>query len=457
LNNKNPKNRDELREMRVFVGAGLLIYSSITARQSLAFQCPFHPSLVVSRIRRRRRRPFTAARCGMELSHVSHDDDDDDDDGACADWQELSPDALVAAPCLIEQTLCQAHGSESCRTTVHQYALPQLAGTVDYARSILDAWRNEIESSSSTAQYWPDIEWKRVQYADCHGTPLYGHLVRRRRRRPVTHNDDTVTQPSTTDFPTVAAQAVLLFGTAAGPHDVFLLWKAAALVHSLSAARESSATTKAVTPNVVVLVADVISDETGWGWHTTEDRSRYLAARTKLLQCSPSSMDQDNDGNIPHVVRRLLQDRIWAAVHMVESYVATKTAATATIHWAALGWCLGGQAIAEMARLEPPRRHENDSDQNHDPLSSLLATTTTPVNGDHGNNDSGTSRVKCMVTFHGVFDGLLGDGGAVDAALSPDSDDHCQTTCSLMQGCEILICHGVQDPFVPPSAVEGAL
>jgi hypothetical protein len=73
---------------------------------------------------------------------------------------------------------------------------------------------------------------------------------------------------------------------------------------------------------------------------------------------------------------------------------------------------------------------------------------TRPINGDSNDSD-GTSRVKCMVTFHGVFEGLLGgesDGSAEETALSPDSDDHCPTHCSpMMQDCEILICHGVQD------------
>jgi dienelactone hydrolase len=139
------------------------------------------------------------------------------------------------------------------------------------------------------------------------------------------------------------------------------------LVHSLSATTQTE--TRA---NVVVLIADVISDETGWGWHT-EDRSRYLAARTELLQCSPSSSTLNDDNSNIHVVRRLLQDRIWAAVQLVQAHVAksetafstTTAATTATIHWVALGWCLGGQAIAEMARLEPPRRHDDDPDQTH--------------------------------------------------------------------------------------------
>jgi hypothetical protein len=424
--------------MHVFLGAGLVIYSSSTSRQSLAFQYPFYSSFVSSR---------RATRMAYSLSNND------------ADWQELCPDALVAAPCLIEQTLCQPHSGDhesGSGTSVHQYALPQLAGSVDYARAILDAWRNEIETSVSSAQQsWPNVEWKRVQYADSHGSPLYGHLVRQR----VSGDDATVvtaTTTSTTNDPTVA---VLLFATAAGPHDVFLLWKAAALVHSLSTRDSAQTETKAA--NVVVLIADVISDETGWGWHT-EDRSRYLAARTELLQCFPSSTGNEDD-NHPSVVRRLLQDRIWAAVQLVESHVASittaTTTATTTIHWAALGWCLGGQVIAEMARLEPPRwKLYDDSDQSNDPLS--LAT---PVNGDDDHrNDCGSttgSRVKCMVTFHGVFEGLLGGGGsgAADTALSPDSDDHCPTTCSLMKDCEILICHGVQDPFVPRNTVEGAL
>lgn len=150
------------------------------------------------------------------------------------DFVPLNPESLSATTCLIEQTLCQASAAQ-----------PQLARDVDYASAVLDAWRQE---EAETGETWM-TEWKPITYSSDDGTPLYGHIVRRKQQSKETH-----------------LPGILLFHTGAGPHDVFLLWKAASLVMSL---------------DCEVLITDILSDESGWAWQS--DRTQYETARNKVL------------------------------------------------------------------------------------------------------------------------------------------------------------------------------
>ena len=244
----------------------------------------------------------------------------------CSSWKPLNPDSLVSAPCLIEQTLCQPNDDA-----------PQLAASVEYATAVLDAWRADDDDDGS----WCDLEWCDVTYQqDADDATLYGHWVRK--------------------AGAAAQRTFVLFHTGAGPHDLFLLWKAAYLVANLSCQ---------------VFIADVLSDETGWAW--SSDRTQYQRVRTQLGK------------------NNLWRQRVELALKVAKEDSSVVTAA--------LGWCLGGRAIAECAQLvDPP---------------------------------------QAMVTFHGVFPPDL------PQTLTPISK----------MGSEILVCHGVNDPFVPPENLENAL
>ena len=111
------------------------------------------------------------------------------------------------------------------------------------------AWRQEAMSARKFTS-----ESKPVTYHDNEGISLYGHAVRR------------VGMTSTTPVP-----GILLFHTAAGPHDVCLHWKADSLV-----------TDEQTFPDgCIVMVADILSDDIGWGWNS--DREKYNAARELVL------------------------------------------------------------------------------------------------------------------------------------------------------------------------------
>jgi predicted esterase len=255
-------------------------------------------------------------------------------------WSDLNPESLVAAPCLIEQTLCVASDER-----------PQFAKNLDYARSILDAWRESENDMDGMPLV--NVEWKSVVYT-IHARDakqnLYGHLIRRRNHR-------TDSQGASIGLNEVLP-GVVFFHTGAGPHDMFLLWKASQLVQVLPC---------------VILIADVFADETGWAWQSTEhDAARYRDMREQLMV--PRNDEDDDDNNHNHGGR--FRDRVRAAIDTVGSleYVDPN-------RLAALGWCFGGMVIAELARLR-------------------------------------LYGIQCMATFHGVFGNIEIDSDAADESLS---------------------------------------
>jgi dienelactone hydrolase len=270
-------------------------------------------------------------------------------------WSSLDPESLVATKCLIEQTLCTGK--------------IQLAKNVEYATSILDAWQEEQQQQQQQQQdgklLW-QVEYKPVVYKEDNNTDatsLHGYMIRKR-------SDET----SIARLP-----VVLFFHTGAGPHDLFLLWKAASLVQS--------------SLDCVVFIADLLGDECGWAWgddNNEDSRNRFLQAKNQLL-----AVDEKKTR------RPVLQQRIHAAMDYIKQQENVNIDKCA-----ALGWCLGGHAILELARMQ---------------RSNLLA----------------------MATFHGVFDEL--------PAPAP------QQTTPATPTTEVLICHGVNDPFVSPLQIERAL
>jgi dienelactone hydrolase len=295
-------------------------------------------------------------------------------------WSPLDPESLCAAPCLIEQTLCLEPDPDADADLDGRgpSAPPRLALDKSYASAVLDAWRHEEEEAAAAAAAdheatspWT-AEYKRVVYCGSDpAQPLFGYLVRK--------------QPQTgggADSPKNELPGVLLFHTAAGPNDVFLLYKAAALASTLEGG------------GCIVLVADLLSDGTGWGWRA--DKTRYQAHSRHVLQRVNGSG------------RLALQDRIEAAIRCLTT---DRDVRVDPHRLAALGWCFGGHAIQELRLMEVSNSHS----------------------------------IRAMATFHGVFDTAAGLG-------PPPSPVQAEP-----RACEVLICTGTDDPFVSPDMVETAL
>ena len=192
---------------------------------------------------------------------------------------------------------------------------------------------------------------------------LYGQLLRRVKESNPTELSERL-------------PAILLFHTAAGPQDVFLYYKADVLLQNL---------------DCIVMICDILSDADGWAWEP--DRTRYNIVKMKL-------MDEN---------ARLLRARVMAAIQTLLDVSAPDVA----IHQiAAMGFCLGGQPIIEVANLS--REHDHFS-------------------------------VRALITFHGVF-----------ARATSLSTVHLTTYVDNDDQPKVLICNGDDDPFVTPRELEGA-
>lgn len=251
---------------------------------------------------------------------------------------------------------------------------PRLAKDRNYASAILEEWKREENEQTAP------IEWKAVSYSSSENeneVPLYGYLIRREPSGDESEKPSPDGEAETATGPSHQT-GILLFHTGAGPHDVFLLWKATSLLRHLPD-----------DVSITVMIADLLSDESGWGWDP--DRTRFQNAYRQLL-----STDKDNNRNI-------LQSRIQA------SKSALLREFPGIDQWAALGWCLGGHPILEMSRV----------------------------------GKQAQPNLRALVTFHGVFDtGAVDDGGKERVEESP---------------CEVLVCHGIHDPFVPSLAIKHAI
>lgn len=220
------------------------------------------------------------------------------------DWSDLQTQRLNVDPTTL-----------AARGTIDK---PRTAKDADYAAAIQQAWRQEKSTCTS--------ETASIIYKDNGGTPLYGHVMRR-----------------VGTLPSIKVPGILLFPTAAGPHDICLDWKADSLVND-----------QEIFPNgCIVLVADILSDNIGWGWDS--NREKYSEAKEHVLSTST------NDDGVCHRLQRRLQ----AAIDTLLSIPGVDSTSLA-----ALGWCLGGRAILELGRMQVPG-------------------------------------MRAMVSFHGVFDGKV--------------------------------------------------
>ena len=208
--------------------------------------------------------------------------------------------------------------------------IPQMAKDADFGRAVIEKWNEEVAEMKESGTYCDyGSETKIFEYQDpADGKTLYGHLVRRIQKR--------------SDITTQKVPGILFFHTGAGPHDISLLWKADLLACNTD-----------VFPNgCVILVTDILSDDSGWGWGS--DRTKYSEARAHVLATKEGSAEKP-----------LLQSRIHSAIKGLQ-----EAAPEVDVNQlSALGWCLGGHSVFELGRMKLPG-------------------------------------MKAMVTFHGVFDGV---------------------------------------------------
>ena len=239
---------------------------------------------------------------------------------------------------------------------------PQLAKDIDYAEAILKAWKEDVdERTSKQTSICSPLQYK---CKNNDKTSLYGCIYRR----------SQLAEDSVSSIP-----GLILFHTGAGPQDMFLRWKADSLVDD-----------ELFPKGCVVLIADIIGDEEGWAW---TDRLRYETVRKSIL--IPDEKGERNE----------LKCRVQAALDTLSAQPGVDADQIA-----ALGFCMGGHPILELARMKVPS-------------------------------------VKVMSTYHGVFDGVdrLSHVGSNDIR-SNNSDD--ELTKSKPN---VLVCTGEDDPFVEKS------
>lgn len=230
----------------------------------------------------------------------------------------------------------------------------QLAKDDKYLDAVLELWEEGDERGTRIS-----VETSPFDYcAEGDDNKLHGHIIRR------SIEEDKALKSS-------KLPGILLFHTAAGPQDVFLFYKAHVLLQKF---------------NCVVMICDILSDKSGWAWGS--DRTQYNREREALMA---------DDG-------MLLRSRVLAAgQELCENILEVDSQ-----RLAAMGWCLGGQPILELARARPS-----------------------------------TFCVKAMSTFHGVF-------RRDKTTTLPDSQQ------IPSQNSEIMICNGMDDPFVSEEDLDEA-
>jgi dienelactone hydrolase len=268
--------------------------------------------------------------------------------------------------------------------TRQQRSRPQMAASVQYAQSILDAWQEEAASWSQ--ENGDTTEWTSILYHDRADDaaqppiPLYGYMIRNTVDRADVDKKD--------------APVILLFPTAVGVHDVFLFYKAAQMVHVDSLR------------HCLVVIVDLFSDSSGWLWDKVTHADQYHRTRELLLHPVRAAAQTET-------CRPVLQSRIRSVLSYIQDHVISKPTSLA-----ALGWCFGGHCIAELARME--------------------------------------EGIATMITFHGVFSELQLPI-LPPADKGDDNDARKDIQARRPRKSEILVCHGIQDPFVPPNDLEQAL
>lgn len=268
----------------------------------------------------------------------------------------------------------------------------QFAKDIQYLTAVHDAWKQDEESAgwSRRVEMRPIVYHSSDPNSNCSKgtkTPLFGHAI-----RPTPDDVDISSSSPSSSRTKKLPGRVLLFHTAAGPHDVFLLWKGSYLASNLGC---------------TVLICDVLGDENGWGWDP--DRTRYNEMRRNLLR---------DDGQILRARVRAAIDTLTNLHHGGDGGDGDSTSddspSSTQIPLACVGWCLGAQPIMELSRIE---------------------------------DDQQRSNVVALATFHGVFHRQNMDSIARGSASA-------QTQNSKIHCPKMIICNGADDPFVSPNDLE---
>jgi len=262
---------------------------------------------------------------------------------------------------------------------------PRMAKNEAYVKSVLSVWKSQVKASSMSCCETTEIMndetlGSQLIYKRDDGEPLGGYMV-----IPSTllGKHDSSKKKS---FP-----AIVLIHTGAGPQDIFLRWKADSLAKEVMGGN-----------GCVVLIADLLSDLKGWTWC---DREKYNIERTKILE---EKKEESDGGSLGRWKLRALLDSTLNVLRNMEQVDEERIAV--------LGFCFGGQSIAELGRMK-------------------------------------CDGVVGLVSYHGVFDGL-----SEPRSSELQENEWKQETRSCVsnqkQAPRALIFNGNDDPFVKPEDIE---
>lgn len=184
---------------------------------------------------------------------------------------------------------------------------------------------------------------------------------------------------------------IIMFHTGAGPQDLFNRFQADKLARESIWDQDNGQGGRG--RGCIVFIADIVSDSIGWTWG---DRDRYWRSRKELMKVT-----EDSNGTKQ---RFKLQETLSATMDAVNSIDFADINKVA-----AIGFCLGGQPILELGRMQ---------------YDGILG----------------------LVTFHGLFDGY---------ELSDRNEEQQKTSTWKDKPREVLICNGADDSYVPESDLLG--
>ena len=271
--------------------------------------------------------------------------------------------------------------------------VPRLAKDKEYAEGVLQAWKREFKTSSKREEVLPEMSMGATLELKIpnDGTILHNYIV--------VPESLLLNENSNQDTIKAKLPGVLLFHTGAGPHDVFLRWKADSLVSSMNKNQRGC----------IVIIVDLLSDSTGWSW--SSDRTKYNSARKELLM-------RNNKG-----VRVKLRQRICAALKLLQKLDEVDEKKIG-----ALGWCLGGHSIFELGVMHFP---------------GVCALSS--FHGVFDGNCNVRDRKKDVTNKEYVTKTV---DGMIDGSVTPIQGNEKERKEEQNKKTQVLICNGKDDPFV---------
>lgn len=240
----------------------------------------------------------------------------------------------------------------------------RIAANEDYLKSVLDEWNSEtrpLEVQTKVLDYKADA---------C----MFGHVIR---RKPPNSDSDSDNDSDAKVIEAKSLPGILLFHSEAGPKDISLFHKADLLCQQF---------------DCVVVICDILSDAYGWAWgpqssliHGPESSEIYQEIHRNLMADDASVLRQRASAPAQALIDQLPE---------VDPH-----------RMAAMGWCLGGQSILELGRVQ-----------------------------------STNYTIQAMATFDGGF------SRETPPAIKETDEEAGDTTASA--GGKVLICNDREDPCV---------